>query len=808
MINKTQSPNLVNEPETAIRRALLVLNVILGATAVITIAYYIIAWQTQAWQMFTLATVILAFGGLTLVARRLVQNGRLSTGIIITLAGMFIIFPAASLLVADLGSVLSLALLGLAIAITLQTLPPHIHLRLVATTIVIGLLTYFLDLFGGDYRLSVPQLRSIVTVITVLVLAVYAIFIIRNFASYSLRTKLILAFLTVSLLSGGIVILITTNTIRTNLLQDIGDNLNNVATTRAAAMGDVLARQTDLLITLSLNATFLEELGTAVPQATLAELEAIDQQWRAADDSDPLIQNSLNNSLADELRTFQQNFPQHVELFLTDQQGALIATTNRTSDYYQADEEWWQVAYSNGQGGTHISQPEFDESSQALGLQMAVPIFAADNSIIGVLRSTYQANAFSDILAPPRQGEGISMDVYLPDGNELEWEDGIVELVVDEGYDEWYALALSDNIFMQVAHDNEPSIVSAALVGDIEQRSEVASLNWILLTNQPEAIGLAAIIDQQRNTVLLVIGVALLSIAIAFALSQYLTQPALALVDAVTQVQAGDLATRVAVRSGDEMGTLGSAFNEMTEQLQISVGRLERRNRAIETSTAVGQHIASILEPKRLATAVVQQVQQTFHYYHAHIYLWDEASQKLVVAGGTGKAGAQMLNTGHALSLGQGLVGRAAATNEAILVADVSQEEGWLPNPLLPETVAETAVPISIGDQVLGVLDVQHNVKDGLRQLDVELLQAVASQIAVALQNARTYEQVRHQAQQEALINSISQSIERATTIEGVLDVTARELRRAMGAKHTIVELSVQKQQQKTSQPNGNLSEN
>ena len=269
------------------------------------------------------------------------------------------------------------------------------------------------------------------------------------------------------------------------------------------------------------------------------------------------------------------------------------------------------------------------------------------------------------------------------------------------------------------------------------------------------------VIAQQQNTKVISSAVVLLAILLvsSFAFAYFarrILNPISDLTSVAGIIAGGDFSKRTNIKSNDELGTLAQTFDSMAAQLQDIFGTLEQRvanrTKALETSAEVSRRLTSILDPNELAGAVVNQIQTAFNYYYAQVYLFDETGENLVLTAGTGEAGAEMMKRGHKLSKGRGLVGRAAESNQSVLVSNTSQDPNWLPNDLLPETKTETSIPIAIGDRVLGVLDVQGNVVNEIASADITLLGSLAGQVAISLQNARIYAQVEQERRQNALV--------------------------------------------------------
>lgn len=161
----------------------------------------------------------------------------------------------------------------------------------------------------------------------------------------------------------------------------------------------------------------------------------------------------------------------------------------------------------------------------------------------------------------------------------------------------------------------------------------------------------------------------------------------------------------------------------------------------LRTVADISEQINVILDPKRLLQSVVTLVQTRLHLYHVHVYLLDDNNQELIMQAGSGEVGRRLRRRGHKIRLDheQSMVAQAARRRETVVVNDVSQAANFLPNPLLPETRSEVAMPLIARDRVLGVFDVQDDRPDRFSQIDLDIFSTLSRQIAIALDNAQLY---------------------------------------------------------------------
>ncbi|MDM8526566.1 ATP-binding protein [Anaerolineales bacterium HSG24] len=185
---------------------------------------------------------------------------------------------------------------------------------------------------------------------------------------------------------------------------------------------------------------------------------------------------------------------------------------------------------------------------------------------------------------------------------------------------------------------------------------------------------------------------------------------------------------------------LGKLNRKLEEANSMLEKRVQARTQRLEIIAMLGEQLNALLDVDHVLKTLVYQVQKQFGYYYVQVYLLDEQGEQLIMTEGTGKVGALKLH-GHQIPLlaERSLVAQAACTGQIVWIDDVSSASNWLPNSLLPDTQAEIDVPIVEGESVVGVLNVQHDEPLDWNEADMNLFRFLATQVAVALKNARLY---------------------------------------------------------------------
>ena len=114
---------------------------------------------------------------------------------------------------------------------------------------------------------------------------------------------------------------------------------------------------------------------------SLDEIKKKDVAWQGTTGVDDFMTGLLNSAAAKEMLKFEKTKSYYTELFLMDNQGANVAMTNKTSDYWQGDEAKWQKSFDGGKGATHIGDVKFDDSAQAYLVQVSLPVMDGDKAI-------------------------------------------------------------------------------------------------------------------------------------------------------------------------------------------------------------------------------------------------------------------------------------------------------------------------------------------------------------------------------------------------------------------------------------------
>ncbi|MCP4607509.1 MAG: GAF domain-containing protein [Planctomycetes bacterium] len=286
---------------------------------------------------------------------------------------------------------------------------------------------------------------------------------------------------------------------------------------------------------------------------------------------------------------------------------------------------------------------------------------------------------------------------------------------------------------------------------------------------------------------LLALGVILPAVIVHFGVRR-ITRPIAEVSGAAKEIAAGNFSHRITTATGDELEEMANQFNTMAGALEESYSNLEqkveertkgerRRAEQLRAINDVGRGISSILDLDELLIYVVKSIQETFSYYNVAIILLDQNSGTLALKASAGAYGGG-LDIDFDASETRGVVDAVIQDNEPMLIDDVPNHPAYnhLGIEALAETGSEMAVPIMLGDKTVGVLDIEADSVDAFDELDLFTAQTLADQLAIAIDNARLYEQAQELATVEErqrlardLHDAVTQTLFSASLIAEVL---------------------------------------
>ena len=394
----------------------------------------------------------------------------------------------------------------------------------------------------------------------------------------------------------------------------------------------------------------------------------------------------------------------------------------------------------------YFSSVGFNSSTRQSYFTISIPLLKVSNNgpqLTGVLIGQVNVSQLENLLAEARPA--LNQSLYITDVNGK---------VIASPYSTFYlqnvhvTLPVSGAIQIGLEHTNVALAIRKVYIGN-------QTLN--VVAEEPTSIALSLVSNLVNTLVIAVLIFLLLSVAVGFAVARQIVLPIERLAVTAKQIAAGDLSQTVSIRSRDEIGSLANTFNDMTSQLRSLVGSLEQRvsertqelERAslrVRTAAEIARDISSAPDLDELLTRSSELIINRFNFYHTGIFLLDDKKEYAVLRASPSEAGKQLIANSHRLRVGeQGIVGRVASSGEARIALDTGADAVYFNNPFLPTTRSEMALPLKTRNEIFGVLDIQSDQPRAFVQEDIEILQVLADQLAIAIERINLLERVENQ---------------------------------------------------------------
>ncbi len=253
------------------------------------------------------------------------------------------------------------------------------------------------------------------------------------------------------------------------------------------------------------------------------------------------------------------------------------------------------------------------------------------------------------------------------------------------------------------------------------------------------------------------VGLAIMAI-FAGLTARTLASPLVELTRQVSKTLGGNLEVTLPVKGDDEIDRLAETINTLLSEVRSAVESLKaniaERNAQLATVNEIAATVATSLDIKEVMSKTVNLIRDRLGYYHVSIFLLDEKGENAIVRESTGEVGRIFKERPHTLAVGsQSIIGYVTAARQPRIASDTETDSVHFKNPLLPNTRSEMGLPLMIGETLFGALDVQSTQPHAFSDDDVAVLQNMANQIAVAINNARLFQEAQTRLAEISLLN-------------------------------------------------------
>jgi PAS domain S-box-containing protein len=583
----------------------------------------------------------------------------------------------------------------------------------------------------------------------------------RRKGRFNLRVKLPVVVISLLALAFLGLTILSVSISRSTLTKTLESNLQTEASLQAESIRSHLTWTRSMAIDLS----------------TVAESMNLDEETSKQVITQMLSQNEqvVGSTIAYEPYQFKSDVLYWAPYYNRTANGSLQFTQLGTPENNYPSQDWYRLAKQADR--IILSPPYFDAGGAKIWMvTWSVPFHDASGKLKGVATTDIAFSQTQDIvrqIAVGKRGyaflidkDGVILGIGDQGGQHNIMEDHLIIANPSEEQSSW------NNATKQMIGGKSGFASVVDPQGNamfVEYQPIGMNTGWSLGLAYPQQELFQPAVQLQNNLILLSIIVLVVASIALFLFSLTITRPLRDIATWANSVSEREnhpsfdqAVSQLNIHTNDEIEDLADTFNQMRQELAEAFTTLEQRvsdrTKALTTVSEISTTASTVLDTDKLLQQVVDLAKERFNFYHAHIYLLNEAGDTLVLSSGAGEIGRQMVAEGRSIPLDreQSLVARAAREKKGVTVNDVTTAPDFLPNPLLPDTHSEMAVPMMVGDEVVGVLDVQSETIGRFTDADIAVQTTLASQVASSIQNSRSYTEIQHSQAQLAEALAIS----------------------------------------------------